>query len=296
MRRVSLGFIVVLASISLAACGRPDNNGGNDGGSVTDGGGNNTDGGGTTDGGGNTDGGSSKVPGTVTVNSSGNALPPAWNVSDASILDKSGNGAGAMSWQDTWTTLTVSTTVSTTPCALPYTSSSGKTYCDSLNATDGNGNTVVIDTFSFLGTKSSCSKTLPTDGATLTSVSGIWEENYDSKTKTSTWVIAPVDCAGIGMGTPYSGSNQATLTTDIKDLNTAGLTNGQVVTVHGVVTGVWTATTAFGFDIEDPAGGDASGIAVKKGSSSTSTATAPNVGDDVTVMGTVVKAAHRIDL
>jgi hypothetical protein len=53
---------------------------------------------------------------------------------------------------------------------------------------------------------------------------------------------------------------------------------------------VWSTTTgSFGFAMEDPGGGNNSGIAVTKGKTSTTTSTAPAIGDYVSVTGTIRK-------
>ena len=69
---------------------------------------------------------------------------------------------------------------------------------------------------------------------------------------------------------------------------TAFPTSSTSVTLKGVVVATRPAssTGAFGFVIEDPAGGPASGIKVLRSKTSTSTATPPAIGDLVTVTGT----------
>jgi hypothetical protein len=230
------------------------------------------------------------VGGTVTVASSSNQLPPAWAVTDASLLKSDGTGAGAQSYELQLTTLNASTTVSNNPCPLPY-MSMGRTYCDGFNATDSSSNTVIVDTFSYLGPHPSC--TLPTSG-TLSSISGIWQGNYDSTTRMTTWVLALVDCSGVGLGTPYAGRNAPPSSTDVHDTLASG-TNGSMVTVKGIVVGTWSASTAFGFTLQDT-GGSHSGIKVTRGKMSTSTATAPHVGDYVTVTGKLDTQAKEIEL
>ena len=301
MKRISLGLAVLLCSFTLAtACNQPTDTGTDGGttGGTTDGGttGGTTDGGttgGTTDGGttgGTTDGGTTATPGTLTVNSSGNALPGAWMVSDATVLASDGSGAGASAHQDVLVTLNVATTVNASAaCGLPY-----KTYCDSFTVQDASGNQVVVDDYSFLGTHPACTMP-PADGTSLTTVTGTWEAHYDSTLKKTTWAIALADCSGIGQGTGYTGSNQPALSQDIANLKAnGGLQDGPSGSVSGVVIAAWSAKTAWGFTMEDPDGGAA--ITVKWSSSSSSTATEPSVGDDVTVTGTVVAVANEIKL
>ena len=219
--------------------------------------------------------------GAITVQSSGNKLPDPWLVTDAAVLKQDNSGTGASAHGNQLVKLNTQTTVSIDPCPLPYTSASGKTYCDGFNATDSGSNTVVVDTFSFLGTSPAC--TVPTSG-TLESITGIWGDSYDSKTKIDTWDIELADCSGIGLATPYAGTGTPADSKDIQNLPPATPTGSQV-TVSGVVVATWTASTAWGFNMMDPAGGENSGIAVEKGPSSTSSAAQPQVGDYVTVTG-----------
>ncbi len=241
------------------------------------------------------DGGHTYPPGSVTVVSSGNALPPAWQVSDPAVLKNDDSGTGAKDHLNQLVELAVSSTISTTPCPLPYTNpTTGKTYCDGFNA-QVSGSSVVVDTFSFLGTKNTC---VPKSGSVAT-VTGIWQDEYQSSTKTDLFVLALTDCSGVGAGPAYSGTATATASTDIANL-LGNFAKGTTVTVSGVVIGRWTTTSGpFGFVIQDPAGGPDSGIKVSKGKSSTSTAAAPQIGDYVTVSGTAVAAGpvdHEIKL
>ena len=222
-------------------------------------------------------------PGTLTIVSSNNKLPDPWVVTDATVLKADGSGTGASAHGNQLVKLAVQTTVSNDPCPLPYTSSSGKVYCDGFNATDSSSNTVVVDIFSYLGTSPAC--TLPTSG-TLGSITGIWQDSYDSATKIATRNIALADCSGVGLATPYAGTATPAASTDIQTLD-AALPTGTQVTVSGVVVATWTATTAWGFTMMDPGGGDNSGMAAEKGPSSTSSASQPQVGDYVTVTGSM---------
>ena len=226
----------------------------------------------------------------MAIGSSGNKLPTPWAVTDGSALKSDDSGSGASQRLNMLVKLNESVTLNQSPCPLPYTSTSGHTYCDGDNAVDDSGNTVIVDTFSFLGAHPPC--TVPTSGS-KTSVTGIWQDNYDYTAHTDTFVLALADCAGIGAGTAYAGTATPSASTDIATL-LGNFTNNTQVTVHGVVVAVWSATSSFGFVIQDPAGGPDSGIKVSKGSTSTSTATAPAVGDYVTVVGTA-KAEGPVD-
>jgi hypothetical protein len=289
LKSVSRFFITLAISAQAIGCGS-SSPGTSDGGAPAADGGSARDGGSATADGGSSGADGGAVAGTVTVASSGNRLPAAWNVTDATLLKSDGTGAGAQAHALQLTTLSVSTTVSNNPCPLPYTSM-GHTYCDGFNATDGSGHAVVVDTFSYLGAHPSC--TLPTSG-TLSSITGIWQGSYDSMTMTTTWTLALADCSGVGLGTPYAGSNAAPSSTDIHD-TLASAATGTSVTVRGIVVGTWSAAPAFGFTIQDT-GGSNTGIKVTRGKTSTSTATAPRVGDYVTVTGKLDVRATEIEL
>jgi hypothetical protein len=223
-------------------------------------------------------------PGSVSVLSSGNALPPAWVVTDASDLKVDGTGTGMRTHVDQLVKLDLSTTVVTSPCPLSSTSGT-TTYCDGFSAKDASSNEVVVDWYSFLGAHPAC--TMPPAGP-LASITGVVEDLYDSSTKVDTWAIGLVDCSGVGQGTAYSGTGTPLPSTDIASLFASNPTTASVVTVRGVVIGTWTTTTGFfGFTMEDPAGGANSGMTVFKSSTSTTTATLPAIGDFVTASGPV---------
>jgi hypothetical protein len=173
------------------------------------------------------------------------------------------------------------------PCPLPHTSSTGKLYCDGFNAVGAASHPVVIDSFSFLGSMPGCTLP-PPDGTHYSAITGVWTDDYNSTAHTDTFVIAPSACADLGSTGTSSGSTPAS-STDIANL-AANFPDGMMVSnIHGVVISVWTATGSFGFAMEDPAGGNNSGIVVTKAKTSTSTSTAPAIGDYVSVTGTAKK-------
>ncbi len=226
-------------------------------------------------------------PGAVSVTSSGNKLPPTWSVTDATVLKSDDSGTGASAHVNELVTLAVATTSSTTPCPLPHTSSTGKVYCDGFNAKDTSGHAVIVDTFGFLGTKPGCTLP-PTDGTAYTAITGVWVDNYDATAKTDTFVVAPTRCGDLGSSGTSTGSTP-TASTDIATLLASFPDGQQVSNIHGVVIAAWSSTTSFGFTMEDPQGGPASGLTVSKGKTSTSTAVVPKVGDYVSVSGTAKK-------
>ena len=233
---------------------------------------------------------------TVTVQSSNNALPPAWVASSIADLKSDDTSAtAAVGYAQLVTISAANMSVNQTPCPLPFTSSSGQTFCDGLNLTDGTS-TAILDTFSFLGKAPAC--TVPTTGS-LATVTGLWSDKFDPTAHTETWVLSIVDCAGIGLGTAYAGTGVAPSSTDVHDFMT-NFTANTSVTLKGVVTAKFTGSTgSFGFSLQDPAGGPNSGIMVIRGKASTTTAVAPAVGDYVTVTGTSAAdgaIAHTIKL
>jgi hypothetical protein len=206
-------------------------------------------------------------------------------------LKSDNSGPGASTHIGNLTVLNTSTTTSDNPCPLLFTSTTCaippcKTYCDGFNAKDSAGNVAVVDIFGYLGVNPPCKAGLPAvmDGGTPSKLSGIWEDNYNSTTMVNLWVLAPTDCSGVNLANPYAGTATPPQTNDIHALVTNFVSNA-VVSVHGVVTGRWTAAGAFGFTMQDPTGGPQSAIKVMRGKSSTSTSAAPNVGDYVLVNG-----------
>jgi len=228
-------------------------------------------------------------PGTVTASSHGNKLPPTWTVTSAPVLKSDDSGTGAAAHINQRVTLNLSTTSSTMPCPLPHTSSTGKLYCDGFNAKDSSSNAVVVDTFDYLGSMPGCTLP-PTDGTHYTAITGVWTDDYDSTAHTDTFVIAPSACSDLNSTGTSSGSTPPS-STDIANL-AANFPDGMTVSnIHGVVIAVYTSTTgAFGFVMEDPGGGNNSGILVTKAKTSTSTSTVPAIGDYVSVTGTARKS------
>jgi hypothetical protein len=222
----------------------------------------------------------------VVVVSSSNALPPALVVTDPTVLKSDNSGPGAALHVSARMTLNAALMTSNSPCPLPFTSSTGMLYCDGFNAKDSAGHTVVVDTFAFLGSNPPCKSTLPVNGNSLSTISGIWQDSYNATSMVDTWTLALSACSDVGQGTAYSGTGTPPMTTEISVLRLAFPTTPTMVTVKGVVTATWSASPAFGFTIQDPAGGNNSALPVSRGKASTSTAVAPHVGDYVTVTGT----------
>ncbi len=235
--------------------------------------------------------------GSVTVVGQGRQLPPAWVLTDASLLAADGSGAGAPGHAEELVTLNAALTTSNVPCPLPYTSGT-TTYCDGFNATAG-GATVVIDSWSYLGTSPPCKTTMPSNGKTLSTVTGVWEPTTNATSGTASWALTLVDCAGVGKGTAYAGTAAAAPSTDLHALLANFPPLGTTVTVSGVVVATRAAasTGSFSFVIEDPAGGLASGVRVVRAKGSLSTAVPPALGDQVTVTATVGAATfHELHL
>jgi hypothetical protein len=239
--------------------------------------------------------------GTVTVLGAGYPFPPSWTPSSAALLKSDNSGVGASTYVGSRVVLTGTLTTSNSPCPEPYTLDGGKTYCDAANFKDSSGNTVIVDTFSFLGSAPACSAALPTytSGSTqnYTSVAGIWEDDYSKQvTPNDQFVIALTQCADLtpapaGSTAGYAPSPDAGTpppTTDVHNLLmnfTAGVQVGTTtMPLRGIVVGVWASKTAWGFTMQDPAGGPWSAIAVERGSTSTSTSVVPALGNYVTVL------------
>ncbi len=243
--------------------------------------------------------------GTVMVVSSANLLPPAWQITDAGLLAESvpDGGDASVAYLNERVELTAALTTNSNPCPVPFTTATGKTYCDGFNAVDAAGQAVVVDSFTYLGTGAPCyaqMPTNPTDSLTLPSIGGVWGDNYNSTTGVDQLVLNLATCAdmpGVAQGTPYAGVNMPPMTTDIAML-LSSFSPGATVTVHGVVIAAWSSssTGSFGFSMEDPAGGPGAGIAVVRPSNSNSTTVAPNLGDYVSVTGFIVAAGVSYEI
>lgn len=222
-------------------------------------------------------------PSPVQVKSKGNALPPPWVVTSAWQMAADGGGQDAAAHLNERAAINAALTVSNNPCPLPF-----QSYCDGFNAIQGSdGGVVVVDTFTYLGPPSGLPCVLPSSGS-IASISGVWEDKYDSTAKTNIFVLALTDCSDVGGAPPYTGTTSAGSSTDIAAL-LAAFAPGSAVTVKGVVVAASPVSSAggFSFTIEDPAGGPKSGISVVRAASSGSTALAPpSIGDFVQVTGT----------
>ena len=220
-------------------------------------------------------------PGSLTVQSSHNAMPPAQEVNNPAVLAPGGAGPGAPALALGRVLYTTLIQVSSDPCPLPFVSGT-KTYCDGFNAVDAHGNKVVVDTFTFLGTSPPCKAQLPPTG-TYAAIRGVWDTTFvNSK---PVWVLAPTECADLGLGASTNGTGTAPATSEVHGLLNS-FSPGAVVTVHGVVTALHESTKSFTLTVQDPAGGPTSAILVYKRKASPSTAVAPARGDYVTITGT----------
>ena len=238
--------------------------------------------------------------GSVTTLSTGNQLPPPWVVTDAGSLNPDGGDSEALQHLSALTTLAVAVSTTSSPCPLPFTSGGGTVYCNGFSAVPSGGpNAVIIDDFAYLGPNPPCKASLPTEGAFLSSITGVWQDKTDQNPGTDLYVLALASCSGVGLGTAYAGTGTPPATTEVHAL-LESFSAGSTVTVKGVVVAVYHASGgAFGFAIEDPSGGALSAIAVKRAKTSAASGIAPEVGDYVTVTGraTLVGTAFRqIDL
>jgi hypothetical protein len=309
MRRTVMAVVMATSFAALVGCSSSTSN---------------TDAGNTPDSGsGNDAGGGDAGPtgGTIVTNSSGNALPTPWPGQVADFA--SDNSGTAKNWLNQLVQLSTSTTIvlggsgqcgaagfpscSLCPAAFVSTSTStNKSYCDGLSASANGvaGPFVYGDSFAYTSSTSACSTQLTT--GTLASIRGVWNDHYNAATvlsdggtgKTDTYSIALTQCSDIGVGTPYAGTGTAAAGT-VGSTLASNPTNGSTVTVRGVVVAAWSASggSSFGFALEDIAGGPNAGIAVGKAKTSASTAAPVNVGDDVTVTGTISTSfGAKIDL
>lgn len=203
--------------------------------------------------------------------SRGMALPPAHPGDDAAAF---GADAGSGPYSDMRVRLALTGHVRTRPCPLP----SGS-YCDGFAAVDDAGHEVAVDTYAYLGPKPRC-RSAWADGASVLSLSGVWQQRRTGTTEQS--VLALATCDGLngeesGSGAPAPPSD------DIRTLQSAWAA-GLRVTVIGVVVARWTSSSgAFGFALQDPDGAPRSGVRVFRGKSSTVSGPAPEVGDRVRV-------------
>jgi hypothetical protein len=207
----------------------------------------------------------------------GNILPSALSSTDPTFFASDGSGQGpqasALYYLNQRVTLALPTVSNITPC--PIVSAGG---CGGFNAVDPvTSDTVVVDTSTFA---SSLHCTIPTNNANYGSISGVWIQNPGGS-----YVIAVTSCGDLSLGAPYVGTNTPGASLSITNMN-MGFNAGLSATAQGIVTGVWSAGSSFGFYMQDPASvGDLAGIFISKPLSSTSGASPPAVGDLVQVTG-----------
>lgn len=203
--------------------------------------------------------------------------------------------------------ITGSVSSTESPCPLPFTSSKGTVYCDGFTATDGSGNNAVVSTFAYFGTSNNCGGALPDAGMGehYTNLQGIWEDDYNSTTKVDTFVIAPTDCSDLGLspdvncgggaGTGCTGTPP--MSTDIYGLLSGTPTVSEVVSLHGTVTGRWSAKTGWGLVMQDSnpnaAGMDAIHVYHNSDGGQGFNGAEPNVGDYIQATGTLTQPGGK---
>jgi hypothetical protein len=214
----------------------------------------------------------------------GRSLPPARRAEVADLAPD----AGAGPFSDMRIEVQVDGRVRTVPCAVP----SGS-YCDGFALVDGEGRTVAVDTYAYLGAKPSC-RARWTEGARIAIVSGIWQQRTSGATALS--VVALASCDDLDGPRATSGS-PAPASDDVQQL-VSGWVPGRPVAVRGVVVARWKSSSgAFGFALQDPDGATRSGIRVTRSRTSPVPASAPEVGDWVRVTArTASTGEHLLEL
>jgi hypothetical protein len=228
-----------------------------------------------------------------TVLSSGYTLPKAWVVTDSAKLlafkpldGGSLPDAGlALQRIGQLVRLEVATTsdkMSTGPENCPNVFMG---VCNGFAAKDALGQVVLVDTFALLGSgMSTCESKF--NGTMIPSISGIWAPRLITVADAglSSYSIAIASCAGLETPGPFVNIKPAPASSDIQELQAAYPSDKPLVTVRGIVTAVQSnQTTTKTFYLQDPVGGEFSGIQVF---SATTLAPAPSVGDYVTLTAT----------
>jgi hypothetical protein len=117
-----------------------------------------------------------------------------------------------------------------------------------------------------------------------------------------TFVIAPIDCDGLGMGpdTTCNGGTGCTATppssTDVHTLLGGTPAANEVVSLHGVVTGKWSGNTGtWGCVIQDtsPNAAGLDAIHVHHGADGGYAGVAPNVGDYIQAAGIIIQPGSK---
>jgi hypothetical protein len=302
--KIKIFLAVTAFAIALVACEPPEapasatqsaapvfgppvaNDGGRDGGTTpSDSGmidaGRPMDGGMTTSDAGPVDAGK---PG-FTVLSSGHTLPRPWVVTDASklIASKPLDGGAlpdaglALERIGQLIRLEVPTTNDNTLTDPEHCPSVFMNLCNGFAAKDSLGQLVLVDTFALLGSEmSACANKF--NATNLPSISGIWAPRLTGALTILS--IAIPNCASLEAPGPFVNSKPAPASSDIQELQTAYPADKPLVTVRGIVTAVQTNQNIRTFYLQDPVGGERSGIQVF---SMTTLAPAPSVGDYVTL-------------
>jgi hypothetical protein len=214
----------------------------------------------------------------------GRSLPPARRAEVADLAPD----AGAGPFSDMRVEVQIDGRVRTVPCAVP----SGS-YCDGFALVDGEGRTIAIDTYAYLGPKPSC-RARWAEGMRIASISGIWQQRTSGVTALS--VVALASCDDLEGARATAGS-PAPPSGDVRQL-VSGWAPGRPVAVRGVVVARWKSSSgAFGFALQDPDGAARSGLRVTRARTSPVPASAPEVGDWVRVTArTATTGEHLLEL
>jgi hypothetical protein len=220
------------------------------------------DGGMTDDGGMPVDAG----PPGIKVLSGMHKLPPAWVVTDPAKLkpfQPKVDGTEALFRVGQRVTLSAPTTSDNTSIAEDRCPNVFNAACSGFAAISDAGATpqaVLVDTFSLLGNTAAAACAEKFNGASLASVSGLWQGRLATDGGTG-YSIALSNCAGVGVGPDYVGLVEAPASFDIQNLQAAFPAN-TVSTVRGVVTAVQNGNTIRTVYLQDPVGGPLSGISI----------------------------------
>lgn len=213
-----------------------------------------------------------------------NTLPRPYPVADLAFLTADGSGVDAQgnparAYLNQRVVINVPTVANQNPCPIPFTASTGVTFCNGFTVVSHGGGSAVIDTGDYYPTLAFC--TIPTGGGRFDAITGILHVRVD-KAAAPKYVLAPTTCGDLNLGNVYIGNGNAGSSKDIAALNGAWLP-GAPVTVSGVVVGVWSTRASFGVVMQDPQGGLNSGVFLSKPSTSNANAVAPFIGDYIKV-------------
>ncbi len=197
--------------------------------------------------------------------SSNNRLPPAWTVTNSSVLARTqsptdGGSTEALLHVGQWVRLAVPTTSDNTVIDDDHCPNIFMGSCSGFAAANALGPLVLVDAFGLLGSGSTdCAAKF--NAALLPSITGVWQGKFNSTSMTTSYSLVLAGCAGVGVGPNYNGTVLAPASTDIQELQASYPTDKRLVTVRGIVIGVTLnqakQRTVF---LEDPGGGPLSGI------------------------------------